>query len=163
MQLDDYVTQVQAQLTATAALADERTQQVAEALVAASAPAVRLAIMSAISQAADELTAALLDAPGAPTVTVRLDGGEVRVDVSTAEPEPNAPRADEGDATARISLRLSDALKADVEAAATAGGVSVNTWLIRAAAAALAGNRGPSWSPHSGGRAGHRITGWINS
>lgn len=162
MQLEDYVAQVQAQLSATAALADERTRQVAEALARASAPAVRLAIMTALSQAADELTAALLDAPGSPTVTVRLDADEVRVDVSTAEPEPSTQRRDEGDATARISLRLSEALKSDVEASAAAAGVSVNTWLVRAAAAALSGNRTTSWTAQPGGRGGHRITGWIN-
>lgn len=161
MQLDDYVAQVQSQLTATAALADERTRQVADALVAAAAPAVRLAVMTALAQAADELTAALLDSPGAPSVAIRLDGDEVRVDVTAGEPEPSAPRADEGDATARISLRLSEALKADVEAAAAAAGVSVNTWLIRAAAAAL-GGRGPVWGEYPSRRGAHHITGWIN-
>lgn len=169
MQLDDYVAQVQAQLGATAALGDERTQQVAATLAAAAAPAMRLAIMTALSAATDEITAALLDAPGTPAVSVRLDGDDVRVEVSAGASEPSTPRGDEpppGEPTARISLRLSEALKSDVEAAATRSGVSVNTWLVRAATAALAGARpGPGvWGEFIGNSPGgsHRITGWIN-
>lgn len=161
MQLDEYVAQVQAQLAGTAALADERTQQVADTLAAAAGPAIRLAIMAALSRAADELTAALLDAPGAPAVTARLHGDEVRVEVATARPEPAVQRPDEGDATARISLRLSEALKADVDAAAGAAGISVNTWLLRAATAALPGTPAAAPDPQTA-RGAHRVTGWIN-
>jgi predicted transcriptional regulator len=39
--------------------------------------------------------------------------------------------------TSRTTLRLPDALKARVDEAATADGLSVNTWLVRAVAAAL--------------------------
>ena len=39
--------------------------------------------------------------------------------------------------TSRTTLRLPDALKARVDDAASADGVSVNTWLVRAVAAAL--------------------------
>jgi hypothetical protein len=168
MELDDYVHQVHDQLTASAALGDERTQQIAGTVAATAAPAVRLAIMAALAAAADEITAALLDSPGAPAVAVRLDGDTVRIDVVGGEPEPaSAPRPDDGDTSARISLRLSEALKADVEAAAGREGVSVNTWLVRAAGAALT----PGWPTGAAGwadavhrRAGnaHRITGWIN-
>lgn len=168
MQLDDYVHQVHEQLSAAAALGDERTQQIAQTIVAAAAPAVRLAIMTAVAAAADEITAALLDSPGAPSVTVRLDGDDVRVDVLGSEPEPApATRVDDKDASARISLRLSESLKSDIESAADREGMSVNTWLVRAAAAALT----PAWPGAAAGRAGaphqrpnnsHRLSGWIN-
>ncbi|MEO6884772.1 MAG: toxin-antitoxin system HicB family antitoxin [Jatrophihabitantaceae bacterium] len=176
MHLDDYVRQVHEQLGATAALGDERTQQIAATLTAAAAPAVRLAIMAALGEAADEITAALLDSPGGPTVSLRLDGDDVRVEVVSGEPTPMGTRADDGDASARISLRLSEQLKADVEQAAGVEGLSVNTWLVRAAGNALT----PTWSPVSsvfgvasghggrnatGGKRGtnsHRVTGWIN-
>lgn len=168
MQLDDIVQQVQEQLAAAAALGDDRAREVAGALAAAVAPAIRLAIMAALAAAADEATAALLDAPGAPAVAMRLDGNDVRVDVTLPEAAAEAaPRADEGEATARISLRLSDALKTDVEAAAAREGISVNTWLVRAASSALS----PAWPgmPGARGRAehrghgnAHRITGWID-
>jgi hypothetical protein len=168
MQIDDYVQQVHDQLATGAALGDERTQQIAGTLASAATPAVRLAIMSALAAAADEITAALLDLPGAPTVAVRLDGDEVRIEVLGGEPEPApATRADDGEPSARISLRLSEALKSDVEAAAGREGVSVNTWLVRAAAAALA----PPWpggaaawadAARRRGNNVHRLTGWIN-
>jgi uncharacterized protein (DUF1778 family) len=175
MQLDEYLTQVHEHLTATAALGDERTQQIAGTLATAAGAAVRLAILSALSEAADEITAALLDSPGAPSVAVRLDGNDVRVDVTASEPEPSAVRTDDGDTNARISLRLSEALKTDVEDAAARDGVSVNSWLIRAANSALA----PSWpgaagfamrgDPRGRGRQAqnrgnnpHHVTGWIN-
>jgi hypothetical protein len=179
MHLDDYVRQVHDQLAATAALGDERTQQIAGTLTAASAPAVRLAILAALSEAADEITAALLDSPGTPAVSVRLDGDDVRVDVTSSDPEPSAARTDDGDASARISLRLSESLKSDVEAAAGRDGVSVNTWLLRAANNALSpawpgvpglAGRGPG-GPGGRGSGGpgnrrnnnpHHVTGWIN-
>ncbi|MEO8889815.1 MAG: toxin-antitoxin system HicB family antitoxin [Jatrophihabitantaceae bacterium] len=176
MDLDHYVRQVHDQLTATAALGDERTQQIAGTLSTASASAVRLAILAALSQAADEITAALLDAPGTPVVSVRLDGDAVRVEVVSSEPGPAATRTDDGDASARISLRLAESLKADVEQAAGRDGVSVNTWLVRAASTALTptsppgfagpGGRGPVGRESGpGGRRNnnaHHITGWIN-
>jgi uncharacterized protein (DUF1778 family) len=173
MKVHPHLEQVQEQLRATAALGDERTKQIADALSTAAAPAVRLAILNALTAAADEITAALLDFPASPVITVRLDGDEVAVDVhASAAPavEADEPRRDEGDATARISLRLTEALKAEIDAAADQEGVSVNTWLVRAAGAALrptpfgpnfpfnlAGGRARSWPGNQ-----HHVSGWIN-
>ena len=164
MQLHDYVQQVGDQLRAAATLGDDRTQHVAATLTAAAEASVRLAVFRAVSAAADEITAALLDAdlPGSPTVAVSLDADEIRVRVSLA-PSDNAAaqsRADEGDATARISLRLPETLKNEVERAAGDEGVSVNTWLVRAASAALNARRRDSRSMPSG-RGAYRITGWV--
>ena len=173
MQLDHHVAQVQAQISAAAALGDDRTKEIAAALTAATAASVRLALLHAVTEAADEITAALLDYPGSPGVGVHLDGAEISVDVRPTQvaDDADAVRHNEGDPSARISLRLSDALKADIDAAAERDGVSVNTWLVRAASAAL------TPSPFSGfgattntGAAGRtrprrdnqRITGWIN-
>jgi uncharacterized protein (DUF1778 family) len=172
MQLSQHLAQVQEQLRTAAALGDDRTQQIATALAEAASPAVRLALLGAVADAADEITSALLDFPSSPAVAVRLDGDEVTVDVRSTEPEPPAEelRRDDGDTTARISLRLSDSLKADIDAAAERDGVSVNTWLVRAASAAL--RQGTSATTASGGPDSgrgrqrrdnqHRITGWIN-
>lgn len=166
MQLSPYVAEVRAQLTAAAALGDDATRRTAAALAAAAEPATRLAVLAAVTAAADEITAALLDSPDSPSVAVRLDGDELRIEVRSSEASTTAP-PDEAEATARISLRLSDALKSDVESAARGDAVSVNTWLVRAAARALAGNRARSGRDMSGGWDGHgnnphRITGWIN-
>lgn len=169
MQVHPYVEQVQVQLSAAAALGDERARDVAAALVRATEPAIRLAVLAAISAAADEITAALLDTPGTPTVTVRTDGDELRVDVRTTEtPEPigvSAPAADDAEASARISLRLSESLKADIETAARGSRVSVNTWLVRAASTALSGataRAGSAGTTPPRNLGGHRVTGWIN-
>lgn len=168
MQLHPYVTDVQAQLAAAAALGDEHTRTVASALSTAAEPAIRLALVNATSAAADEITAALLDSPGAPTVSVRIDGDELRIEVrpgdqATPGPEPARP-APEEDNNARISLRLSEALKGRVEDAARVDGTSVNAWILRALEHALAappGTRGGPW--HSGHHLhGKRVTGWVN-
>ena len=173
MQLDHHLAQVQAQITAAAALGDERTKEIATALTTATAAAVRLALLHAVTEAADEITAALLDYPGSPGVGVHLEGDELAVDVRPTQlvDDTEAVRRDEGDPSARISLRLSDALKADIDAAAERDGVSVNTWLVRAATTALAPNPfagfGPNPNTGVGGRNrprrdNQRITGWIN-
>ena len=165
MQLDGYVDQVQDQLVAAAALGDDRAREIAAALANAAAPAVRLAVLTALAAAADEVTAALLDHPGSPVVAIALDVDEIRIAVTAGLGEPpQPPRPDEGDASARISLRLSEALKAEVDDAAAGAGVSVNTWLVRAATTALAS--GGVTSQAGGGRvqrAGstQRVTGWI--
>src|SRR5438270_228187 len=106
MQLSPHLAHVQEQLRAAAALGDERTQQIATALAEAASPAVRLALLGAVAEAADEITAALLDFPAAPAVAVRLDGDEVAVDVRPTEPQPAAeePRRDEAEMRARLSV-----------------------------------------------------------
>jgi hypothetical protein len=166
MQINDFAAQVVAQLSSTAALGDARTQEIAAALGDSAQSAVRLAVLHAVSGAADEITAALLEAgaPGAPVVAAHLDGADVafRVTLTAAEPTPE-PSPEEGDATARISLRLSENLKKTVEQAAERESVSVNTWLVRAARSALA----PGWGAPPGGwggsaRGGHRISGWVS-
>lgn len=159
MHLYPYTAGVRAQLTAAAALGDESTRAIADALASAAEPAVRLAVLEAVSAAADEITESLLDAPGSPAVSVRLDHDELRVEVRLAPVAEATPApVDEGENDARISLRLPDALKGQIDAAARADGVSVNTWLLRAANSALA--PAPTFR-HAAGSSG-RITGWIN-
>ena len=183
MQLDAFLTQFQDQLNAAAALGDERTREVAASLANAATPAVRLAVLGALSAAADETTAALLDHPGSPSVSARLDGDDVRIVVETRDPgtAPTEQRADDGDASARISLRLSESLKSDIDEAAAHESVSVNTWLVRAATGALTPNpfaqfgagfaklgglatgRGQHGGHHSTQPSGQQhITGWID-
>lgn len=172
MELDRHISQVQDQLRAAAALGDDRAREIAAALATAAGPAIRLAVLAALTEASDEITAALLDLPGSPAVGVRLDGDQVAVDlrVNQSPTEADDPRRDEGEASARISLRLTEALKADIDAAAEQEGVSVNTWLVRAASAALRPGAfavfgppfGPSGRGRGRGRGEHHITGWIN-
>lgn len=170
MHLEAGVVRVAEQLAAAAALGDERTREVAAALAATVAPAVRLAVLEALAAATHEINAGLLDVPGSPTVAVRLDGDEAVVEVRVTDP-PDEPAAaytpddpldpvDPVDGTsARISLRLGAALKARVDRAAGEDGVSVNTWLVRAATAAL---QARSVTPTARRTDPRRITGWIN-
>jgi hypothetical protein len=160
MELHSHVTQVRSHLEAAAALGDERTREVAAALASAAEPAVQLALVSALSAAADEITAALLDLPATPAVSARVTEAGVRFDVRAEQETPPPP--DDSDTSARISLRLGEALKADIEAAARTESVSVNTWLVRAASSALTGARGPTRSSRTDPRDHHHITGWIN-
>ena len=101
--------------------------------------AARLVLLDVLSAAAGEITRDL--APG--SVDLRLRGREVEFVVtqtsteSDSDDEP-ATSVDLDDvSTSRTTLRLPDALKAKVDEAAVADGLSVNTWLVRAVAAAL--------------------------
>lgn len=139
MELGQYVTELQRQLTETAAHGDEETRVVAERLAAGLDAATRLVLLDALSAAAGEITRDL--APG--SVDLRLRGREIEFVVARPSNETDsddlpAATIDLDDAsTSRTTLRLPDALKARVDDAAAADGLSVNTWLVRAVAAAL--------------------------
>ena len=167
MDLTPYVEQLRRDLLLAAAPGGEEARALAERLTAPLESSVRLALLSALSAAAEELTGQL--APGA--VDVRLRGGDIGFVVTpppapepppAAAPEAATPDADDG-TTIRITLRLPETLKARVEEAAAALGSSVNTWLVRAVADALAGAERP---PAAGARrsrwsAGQSYTGWV--
>src|SRR3954470_11308284 len=115
-------------------------------------PAVRLAVLDALSAMAAEVTAAL----DGDVLQIRVRGRDPEVVVTPAVPEPTpagpvvSDEADDG-ATARISLRLPDALKTRPEGAAAAPGTSLNSWLGRAVASAVdppAPGRSPGRGPH---------------
>lgn len=70
------------------------------------------------------------------------------------------PEGDEG-ATARINLRLPERLKVGVERAASRDRLSVNAWLVRVVAAALARDDPARRPRQRGGRTGEAYTGWV--
>jgi HicB family len=168
MDLTLYVEKLQRELAVAAAAGGEDAREIAERLTAPLEPAARLMLLDALSAAADEITLEL--APG--SVELRLRGGEPQFAVTPVpadeEPEPThaatpspAPvEADEG-ATARINLRLPEQLKAGIERAAARERLSVNAWLVRAAAAALADDGDRSPPAQRGGRVGQAYTGWV--
>lgn len=139
MELAPYVNDLQRQLVDAASNGAEDTRAVAERLAVGLDAATRLVLLDVLSAAAGEITRDL--APG--SVDVRLRGREVEFVVTqpSSESESDAgPTAsvDLDDAsTSRTTLRLPDALKVRVDEAAAADGLSVNTWLVRAVAAAL--------------------------
>ena len=136
MDLDTYVTDLQRQLANAAENGGAETRAVAERLASGLDATTRLVLLDALSAAASEITREL--APG--SVDLRLRGREVEfvVSQSAAESDAEVVAVDLDDAsTSRTTLRLPDALKARVDDAAAADGLSVNTWLVRAVAAAL--------------------------
>jgi hypothetical protein len=77
------------------------------------------------------------------------------------EPPPAAPEPVPDDSgTARINLRLSEQLKSRVEEAAGRAGVSINAWLVRAAARAVEAEVEPRTPPRAP-RGGQRYSGWV--
>ena len=139
MELGAYVNDLQRQLVDAAENGAEDTRAVAERLAAGLDAAARLVMLDVLSAAVGEITRDL--APG--SVDLRLRGREVEFVVTAPNAEPDSderadPSVDLDDTnTSRTTLRLPDALKARVDEAAAADGLSVNTWLVRATAAAL--------------------------
>jgi hypothetical protein len=166
MDLTHYVENIRRELAVAAEAGGEDARLLAERLTAPLESAIRLTLLDALSAAADEITREL--APG--SVELRLRAGEPEFAVTPvpadepafdAAPPPAPPEADEA-ATARINLRLPEQLKAGVEQAAGRERLSVNAWLVRVAAAALA-NDDPDRRPRQrGGRIGQSYTGWAH-
>jgi hypothetical protein len=172
MNLRPYIETVRRDLAIAAEAGGEDARALADRLTAPLESGMRLALLDALSAAADEITREL--APGA--VELRLRAGDPEfVLVAPAAPPPEAerepfsppppppapPDADDG-ATARINLRLPEHLKAGVERAATRERLSVNAWLVRVVAAAVAGDGDRGSRPgRRGGRGGQSFTGWV--
>jgi len=180
MDITPYVDSLRRDLMAAADSAGPQVREVAERLGYALDPAVRLAVMEAVGQAAAEITAAMSSG----SVDVRLDGRDL--DFVVAEEAPDAPAAPrqlagpvpaevpaEDEGQSRVSLRLPESLKARADEAAARAGRSLNTWLvalIRSATTERAvqvdvdvsslpfGQDFPFASPPGGGR---RMTGWL--
>jgi predicted DNA binding CopG/RHH family protein len=127
VQLQRYIDSLKADLTAVAELGDETTADAAGRLVLTLQASVGLRLLDALSEAALELSDKI---PGG-HVEVRLTGQDPELVFVSEEPETPAAAADEA-FTARITLRLPEALKEAVEKAASREGVSVNTWIVRA-------------------------------
>jgi hypothetical protein len=176
MELTQYVESLRRELTTAAEVGGDDARALADRLLRPLDAAVRLTQLEALSAAAEEISAEL--APG--SVDVRLRGGGAGF-VVTPPPAPAAPAdADdavtgpaevrlpvaEGDEAAmvRINLRLPANLKAMIEDAAAGGGLSVNAWIVRAAAAALAseGRRAARPAPVQQDRVvGQSFSGWV--
>jgi hypothetical protein len=139
MELGEYVSDLQRQIVEAGVTGTDETREVAERLAAGLDAATRLVLLDALSAAVGEITRDL--APG--SVDLRLRGREVEFVVTPPSPESDndvhaGATVDLTDAsTSRTTIRLPDALKAQVDDAAAADGLSVNTWMVRAIAAAL--------------------------
>jgi len=180
MDLTPYIDNLRRELAVAAEAGGEDARALAERLSAAIESAARLALLEALSAAADEITADL--APG--SVEVRLRGRDPDFVVTppaddlareqtpslrsalanasevTAGVRPPTPEPDDGGGTSRITLRLPEHLKPLIDEVASRLGLSVNAWLVRAVSAALETDTRRS-GPPTGPPLGQRYTGWV--
>lgn len=141
MDLSPYLEAVSGDLARSTALADEPTREVVRRLVPSIEPAVRLALVQALSDAAAAITAELDDA----VVTLRMNGRDPALEVrqlpspaETDDPERGVRGADDeeddddkGRGTARLTVRLPETLKRRAEARAEQAETSLNTWVVQ--------------------------------
>jgi len=167
MDLDRYVSELQTKLAAAAENGDADARAVAEQFSAALDAAVKLMLLGVLSDVASEITREI--APG--SVDVVLRGRDPHLVVT----RPDAPETDaagrstpevalpteplDDTVTSRTTLRLPDRLKARVEQAAAEEGVSVNSWFVRAIAAALEPNVTRTQRRET--KQGDSFTGWA--
>lgn len=166
MDLTSYVARLREELAGAAELGGPDARALADRLTAPMDSAFRLALLDALSAAADEITRDL--APG--SVELRLRAGSPGFVVTpppiehptdeTTTPEPvDAGEVTDDGAVSRINFRLPDQLKSRIEEAAGREGLSVNAWLVRAATAAVQTADRPRTSRAPTG--GQRFTGWA--
>jgi len=180
MNLRPYVENIHHELAATAEAGGDEAREVAERLMSPLDSTIRLTLLDVLTAAAGEITCDL--APG--SVEVRLRGRDLGFVVTPPPVDPSADdvthgdneppdhrpvtriappaegEADEG-AMSRVNLRMPDHFKARVERAAANEGLSVNAWLVRAAASALE-RADPDRQPERRARQGaQRYTGWA--
>ena len=177
MELDRYVDGLRGELMAAAEAGGDDSRALAARLTAPLESSVRLMLLEALSDAANEITLEL--APG--SVEVRMRGRDAELVVSPPPAPPLAPPAaaealdlrqddvtaglvtsdsDDG-STARITFRLPEALKLRIEDVAMRQSMSTNAWLVRVVTAAVEqrGDRpAPSVGPDS---PGSQFTGWV--
>jgi len=171
MDLRLYVDNIRQQLAVAAEAGGDDARALADRLLAPLDAAIRLTLQDVLAAAAEEITCEL--APGSVELRLRGRDPEFVVTAPPVEREPIEPpattpgvaapgsgEADEG-AMSRINLRLPDQLKARIERAAGGEGLSVNSWLVRAAATALErtdpGPRREPRAPHGA----QRYRGWA--
>jgi hypothetical protein len=151
VQLQRFIDSLKADLTAVAELGDDATADAAGRLVVTLQASVGLRLLDALSEAALELN----DKLPSGHVEVRLSGQDPELVYVSDEPEAPVSGA-EAAYSARITLRLPEAVKVSIEAAASRDGVSVNTWIVRALSRTTTAG-GPAV------QSGNRLTGYARS
>jgi len=175
MNLEPYLENIHAQLDAAAAAGGEEARELAGRLAAPMDAAIRLALQDALAAAAEEITVEL--APG--SVELRLRGREPQFVVTPPPADPSTDEVtDDGDATmsagaapgstegetgaiSRINVRMPESLKARIDRAAEREGLSVNAWLVRAAAARSERSEGVRRRERHAPHGAQHYTGWA--
>jgi len=149
METARFIAALERDLAAVAAVGDEETAAAAERLIQALRGSAGMRLMETLGEAALEISDQLPEGH----VEVRLAGPDPQLVYVGAEPVEPAGVPDEQDGlAARITLRLYESLKRELEAAAAREGMSLNAWLVRALSRSVA-----SPAPRS---RGNRLTGY---
>ncbi|WP_163507717.1 toxin-antitoxin system HicB family antitoxin [Fodinicola acaciae] len=157
MDLNIHIDNLRRELVAVANTGNPEIVKAGELLAKAVESAARLGLIEVLSDAAEEVTGGLAAQNYPAEVQVRIRGREVEMAVTPpmtppptqevaeqpAEPEPDANES----YSARFTLRMPEQVKAHVEQAAAADGMSVNAWIVRAIR---------SWRPEHHGHQGHQ-------
>lgn len=168
MELSPYVEGLRRELASLTRFAPDEVAKLAEQLADALDSSVRLTLLEVLSAAAAEITQRL----DATVIDVRLSGGEPEFVITAVQPQhqeqatgPGPDSAADEAGTARVTLRLSEPLKAKIEAHAAASGLSVNAWLAHAAIRALEtlGSAPQTGAQRSMTGPGQRISGYARS
>ena len=150
MKMSLIVEGLRSDVSAVGELGDDAVAEVAERIATVLGRSAPARILDVLSDAATELSAELPEG----RVQVQLAGDDVGLSYVEDARVP-AGEGEGGDLSARITLRLSEGLKARVEQGATREGVSVNTFIIRAL------DRGTEASRPTGRvRGGNRLRGY---
>ena len=153
MQMAHHIHAIQEDLAAAASLAgDEATVEAGRRLTQALGSSLHLRLLDVVSEAALALSGSV---PG--RIEVRLAGRDPELVYIEEEEEPERATASGDDAfSARITLRLPEGLKAQLEVAANLEGTSVNAWVVRALQRGL--------EPRTRSvRTGRRLSGYADS
>jgi predicted HicB family RNase H-like nuclease len=145
-----HIQTIRRDLEASASLGDEGIAEAGRRLADAIEPSLRLRLFDVLADAALGLSGQLGDAH----VEVRLVGSDPELVFVSDQAAGDAAPGD--DLSARITLRLPEGLKAQVETAAGRDGISTNAWIVRALARAL--------EPRTATRrSGNRLQGFARS
>ena len=153
MEMAHHIHAIQEDLAAAASLAtDEPTVEAGRRLTQALGSSLHLRLLDVVSEAALALSGSV---PG--RIEVRLAGRDPElVYIEEEEPEPAHPASADDAFSARITLRLPEGLKAQLEVAANLEGTSVNAWIVRALQRGL--------EPRTRSvRTGRRLSGYADS
>jgi hypothetical protein len=148
METARFIAGLERDLAAVAAVGDEQTAAAAERLIQALRGSAGMRLMETLGEAALEISDQLPEGH----VEVRLAGPDPQLVYIGAEPAEAATVPAEDGLAARITLRLYESLKRELEAATAREGISLNAWLVRALSRSVA-----SPSPRS---RGNRLTGY---
>jgi DNA polymerase III delta prime subunit len=132
MKMSPHVDALRNDLAAAAALGDERAAEVGARLADAAARSAPLRFLDLLGEALLEANEQLRSGH----LELRLAGNDPNV-VLVEDEAGSKPAGPDEPSAARLTLRLPERLKSELEAAAAREGVSVNTWLVRALSGAV--------------------------